>query len=144
MSLTNNSKFRSNCSLSCSLDVFGDKWSLLIIRDMIFEKKNTFKDFISSEERIASNILASRLKNLEKLGIISKNNSIQNKKTKIYKLTDSGLGLIPALLEIAIWGKNNIKVSNPKNQTIFNSIKNKQKFIEKIQYEYLESFNKAL
>tara|TARA_A100001011_G_C14043075_1_gene728605 strand:+ start:131 stop:565 length:435 start_codon:yes stop_codon:yes gene_type:complete len=144
MSATNNSKFRSNCSLSCSLDVFGDKWSLLIIRDMIFEKKNTFKDFISSEEKIASNILASRLKNLEKFGIISKNNSIQNKKTKIYKLTDSGLGLIPALLEIAIWSKNNIKVFNLKNQTIFNSIKNKQKFIEKIQYEYLESFNKAL
>ena len=144
MSATNNSKFRSNCSLSCSLDIFGDKWSLLIIRDMIFEKKNTFKDFISSEEKIASNILASRLKNLEKFGIISKNNSIQNKKTKIYKLTDSGLGLIPALLEIAIWSKNNIKVFNLKNQTIFNSIKNKQKFIEKIQYEYLESFNKAL
>ena len=92
MSEKNNSKFRSTCSLSCSLDIFGDKWSLLILRDMIFEKKNTFKDFISSEERIASNILASRLKNLEKFGIISKNSSIQNKKTKIYKLTDSGLG----------------------------------------------------
>ena len=105
MSEKNNSKFRSTCSLSCSLDIFGDKWSLLILRDMIFEKKNTFKDFISSEERIASNILASRLKNLEKFGIISKNSSIQNKKTKIYKLTDSGLGLIPALLEIAIWGE---------------------------------------
>jgi DNA-binding HxlR family transcriptional regulator len=111
---------------------------------MIFEKKNTFKDFISSEERIASNILASRLKNLEKFGIISKNSSIQNKKTKIYKLTDSGLGLIPALLEIAIWGKNNIKVFNLKNQAIFESIKSKKKFIEKLQHEYLESFNKVI
>lgn len=144
MSEKNNSKFRSTCSLSCSLDVFGDKWSLLILRDMIFEKKNTFKDFISSEERIASNILASRLKNLEKFGIISKNSSIQNKKTKIYKLTDSGLGLIPALLEIAIWGENNIKVFNLKNQAIFESIKSKKKFIEKLQHEYLESFNKVL
>ena len=144
MSEKNNSKFRSTCSLSCSLDVFGDKWSLLILRDMIFEKKNTFKDFISSEERIASNILASRLKNLEKFGIISKNNSIQNKKTKIYKLTDSGLGLIPALLEIIIWSKKNNKLFNLKNQTILDSIKNNQKFIEKLQHEYLESFNKAL
>ena len=144
MSATNNSKFRSNCSLSCSLDVFGDKWSLLIIRDMIFEKKNTFKDFISSEEKIASNILASRLKNLEKFGLISKNSSLKNKKTKIYKLTESGLGLIPALLEIIIWSKKNNKLFNLKNQTILDSIKNNQKFIEKLQHEYLESFNKAL
>ena len=144
MSEKNNSKFRSTCSLSCSLDIFGDKWSLLILRDMIFEKKNTFKDFISSEEKIASNILASRLKNLEKFGLISKNSSIKNKKTKIYKLTDSGLGLIPALLEIVIWSKKNNKLFNLKNQTILDSIKNNQKFIEKLQHEYLESFNKAL
>ena len=144
MSATNNSKFRSNCSLSCSLDVFGDKWSLLIIRDMIFEKKNTFKDFISSEEKIASNILASRLKNLEKFGLISKNSSIKNKKTKIYKLTDSGLGLIPALLEIIIWSKKNNKLFNLKNHTILDSIENNNKFIEKLKHEYLESFNKGL
>ena len=140
----NNSKFRSECPLSCSLDIFGDRWSLLILRDMIFEKKNTFKDFILSEEKIASNILASRLKNLEKFGLISKNSSLKNKKTKIYKLTDSGLGLIPALLEIVIWSKKNNKLFNLKNQTILDSIKNNQKFIEKLQHEYLESFNKAL
>ena len=140
----NNLKFRSKCPLSCSLDIFGDKWSLLILRDMIFEKKNTFKDFISSEEKIASNILASRLKNLEKFGLISKNSSIKNKKTKIYKLTDSGLGLIPALLEIVIWSKKNNKLFNLKNHTILDSIENNNKFIEKLKHEYLESFNKGL
>ena len=140
----NNLKFRSKCPLSCSLDIFGDKWSLLILRDMIFEKKNTFKDFISSEEKIASNILSSRLKKLEKFGLISKNSNIQNRKTKIYKLTDSGLELIPTILEITIWGKNNIKIFNQKYQNILDSIKNKQKLIEKLQHEYLESFNKTL
>ncbi|MFL3015556.1 MAG: winged helix-turn-helix transcriptional regulator [Candidatus Neomarinimicrobiota bacterium] len=141
---TNNLKIRSKCPLSCSLDIFGDKWSLLILRDMIFEKKNTFKDFISSEEKIASNILSSRLKKLEKFGLISKNSNIQNRKTKIYKLTDSGLELIPTILEITIWGKNNIKIFNQKYQNLLDSIKNKQKLIEKLQHEYLESFNKTL
>ena len=141
---TNNLKIRSKCPLSCSLDIFGDKWSLLILRDMIFEKKNTFKDFISSEEKIASNILSSRLKKLEKFGLISKNSNIQNRKTKIYKLTDSGLELIPTILEITIWGKNNIKIFNQKYQNLLDSIKNKQKLIEKLQHEYLESFNKTI
>ena len=144
MSEKNNSKFRSECPLSCSLDIFGDRWSLLILRDMIFDKKNTFKDFILSEEKIASNILASRLKNLEKFGLISKNSSIKNKKTKIYKLTDSGLGLIPALLEMVIWSKKNNKLFNLKNHTILDSIENNNKFIEKLKHEYLESFNKGL
>ena len=141
---TNNLKIRSKCPLSCSLDIFGDKWSLLILRDMIFEKKNTFKDFISSEEKIASNILSSRLKKLEKFGLISKNSNIQNRKTKIYKLTDSGLELIPTIFEITIWGKNNIKIFNQKYQGLHNSIKNKQKVIKKLQHEYLESFNKTI
>ena len=97
---SNNSKFRSKCPISCSLDIFGDKWSLLIIRDMVIEQKKTFKDFFSSNEKIASNILTSRLKSLEKIGIISKNSALNNKKTNIYKLTDSGLSLIPTLVVV--------------------------------------------
>jgi len=103
--MSNNLKFRSKCPISCAMDIFGDKWSLLIIRDMIFLQKKTFKEFFSSHEKIASNILSSRLKSLEKIGIISKNTSLKNKKTYIYKLTDSGLKLIPLFLEIIIWSK---------------------------------------
>ena len=66
------------------LEFLGDKWSLLIIRDMVFFQKKTFKDFFSSNEKIASNILTSRLKSLEKIGIISKNSVLNNKKTNIY------------------------------------------------------------
>ena len=76
--MTNNLKFRSKCPISCAMDIFGDKWSLLIIRDMIFFKRKTFKDFFSSQESIASNILSSRLKGLEKVGIISKNTTLKN------------------------------------------------------------------
>ena len=118
---SNNSKLRSKCPISCSLDIFGDKWSLLIIRDMVIEQKKTFKDFFSSNEKIASNILTSRLKSLEKIGIISKNSALNNKKTNIYKLTDSGLTLVPIILEMSIWSENNIffykKRSNPSSSS---------------------------
>ena len=121
---SNNSKFRSKCPISCSLDIFGDKWSLLIIRDMVIEQKKTFKDFFSSNEKIASNILTSRLKSLEKIGIISKNSALNNKKTNIYKLTDSGLSLIPTLVEMTIWSENNIKFYKKRSESFSSSIKN--------------------
>ena len=151
-------KYRSKCPISCMLDIFGDKWSLLIIRDMIFLQKKTFKEFFSSQEEIASNILSSRLKKLEKIGIISKSSIPNNKKTKIYKLTDSGLKLIPLFLEMAIWSKDNIQVfkDKPKQKELPNqqaigvddpltfSIKDKQKYIDGIENVYLESFNNIL
>ena len=150
--MTNNLKFRSKCPISCVMDIFGDKWSLLIIRDMAFLQKKTFKEFFSSKEKIASNILSSRLKSLEKIGIISKNITLKNKKTYIYKLTDSGLKLIPLFLEIIIWSKNNIKVfmDEPRQTELtlilgldrsLLSLKDKQKHIRNIEHRYLESFN---
>jgi DNA-binding HxlR family transcriptional regulator len=153
--MTNNLKFRSKCPISCAMDIFGDKWSLLIVRDMIFLQKKTFKEFFSSQENIASNILSSRLKSLEKIGIISKNITLKNKKTYIYKLTDSGLKLIPLFLEIIIWSKNNIKVfMDEPQQTELTlilgldrsllSLKDKQKHIRNIEHRYLESFNNIL
>tara|TARA_A100001011_G_scaffold172262_1_gene181088 strand:- start:3836 stop:4297 length:462 start_codon:yes stop_codon:yes gene_type:complete len=148
--MSNNLKFRSKCPISCAMDIFGDKWSLLIIRDMIFLQKKTFKEFFSSHEKIASNILSSRLKSLEKIGIISKNTSLKNKKIYIYKLTVSGLKLIPLFLEIIIWSKNNIKVfTNESQKTELKlilgldkpllSLKDKQKYIKNIEHRYLKS-----
>ena len=156
--MAKNLKFRSKCPISCALDIFGDKWSLLIIRDMIFFQKKTFKEFLSSQEKIASNILSSRLKSLEKIGIISKNKILNNKKTNIYKLTNSGLKLIPFFLEMIIWSKDNIQnfKDNPKqielliqqsiglDESLTFSIKSKQEYIDNIQKIYLESFNNTL
>ncbi len=152
--MKSNLKFRSKCPISCVLDIFGDKWSLLIIRDMIFFQKKTFKDFFSSKEKIASNILSSRLKNLEKMGAISKNNILNNRKTKIYKLTNSGLKLIPLFLEMTIWSNNNIQIFKDQSQKLElsvrlamgwddqfpSSIKDKQKYINNIEDRYLKSF----
>ena len=94
---------RSGCSLSCFLDILGDKWSLLIIRDLIFNKKSTFGDFLKSGEGIATNILTSRLVMLEENGFIEKLEDAKNKKVPIYTLTRKGRDLKPILVEVYSW-----------------------------------------
>ncbi len=101
-------KFRSNCPISSALDLIGDKWSLLIIRDMMFSGKETYSEFSNSNEKIATNILSNRLSMLEELGIIDKGKKEGNKKTNIYSLSQRGKELLPIILEIAQWSDNNL------------------------------------
>ena len=97
--------FRSDCPISPALDIFGDKWTLLILRDLIFKGKNTYSDFLGSEEKIATNILADRLAMLECAGIITKHKHPDSKAKILYKLTSKGIDLIPALVEIIEWSE---------------------------------------
>lgn len=97
------SKLRSNCPVNFGLETFGDKWSLLIIRDMVFWGKKTYGEFLKSDEGIATNILASRLVQLEREGIIIKKRHPGDKRKDIYSLTEKGMGLIPLLVEIVAW-----------------------------------------
>lgn len=94
---------RSTCPIANSLDLWGDKWSLLILRDMIFEKKQHYGDFLQSAEKISTNILADRLLRLEEAGLIRKQQDETNKTRKIYTITAKGIDLIPAIVEIALW-----------------------------------------
>jgi DNA-binding HxlR family transcriptional regulator len=98
-------EYRSECPISTALDIFGDKWSLLIIRDMMFKGKNTYGDFANSEEKIATNILADRLSLLECGGIVSKHEHPDSKAKVLYKLTTKGIDLIPVLTEIILWSE---------------------------------------
>jgi DNA-binding HxlR family transcriptional regulator len=107
-------KYRSSCPISSALDIVGDKWSLVIIRDLLYFEKKTFKEFSNSLENIATNILADRLKALEEKGILTKNDVQDNKKTKHYKLTKKGLGLKPILQELGKWSTTYIKDEHPK------------------------------
>ena len=95
---------RSGCPVSCSLDLLGDKWSLLIVRDMVFGRKRSFKEFLASPEGIATNILTNRLKRLEDSGIISKQPDPENRRQIVYTLTEKGIALIPVLVELRCWG----------------------------------------
>ncbi|MEQ8808128.1 MAG: helix-turn-helix domain-containing protein [Imperialibacter sp.] len=101
-------KFRSSCPISSALDILGDKWTLLIIRDIMFGKKSTFKDFSSSGEKIASGILANRLAKLETLGILHKGKLPDNKKAVIYSLTQKGIELLPIIVDMILWSDNNL------------------------------------
>jgi DNA-binding HxlR family transcriptional regulator len=98
-------EFRSTCPISTALDIFGDKWSLLIIRDLMFNEKCTYGEFLSSEEKIATNILADRLATLESGEIISRHDHPGSKLKVLYKLTPKGLDLIPVLVEIIAWSE---------------------------------------
>ena len=97
-------KTRSDCPISCSLDVFGDKWSLLIIRDIMLREKMSFSEFLASEEKIATNILSNRLNILVKENILVKQVSSKNKSKYIYSLTEKGIDLLPIVIEIMDWG----------------------------------------
>jgi DNA-binding HxlR family transcriptional regulator len=94
---------RSDCPINFALETFGDPWSLLIIRDIVYFGKKTYGEFLASEERMATNILASRLARLEEQGILMKKLSEQDKRKDEYALTEKGLDLIPVLAEIANW-----------------------------------------
>lgn len=94
---------RSDCPISFALDLFGDKWSLLIIRDLVFDQKKFYKEFLQSKEKIATNILSDRLKKLENAGLVTSKVYEKLRTQKEYALTDKGKDLIPILVECIVW-----------------------------------------
>ncbi len=97
--------YRSDCPISTGLDIFGDKWSLLIVRDLMFKDKNTYGDFLDGGEGIATNILADRLTLLECAGIITKHKHPDSKAKVLYRLTEKGIDLAAVLVEIIAWSE---------------------------------------
>jgi len=97
-------KPRSGCPVSISLERFGDRWSLLIIRDLMVRALRTFKDFQESGEGIATNILTDRLRRLQRAGIIFAETEQSDRRRINYRLTEKGIDLAPVLLELLIWG----------------------------------------
>ena len=98
---------KSNCPIAYSLDIFGDRWSLVVLRDLVLWGKTRFAEMLESDERIASNILADRLERLERQGIIVREADPDDRRQKICLVTEKGLTLTPVLLEIAAWGASN-------------------------------------
>ena len=103
-------KARSSCGVSLSLDIIGDKWSLLIIRDMVYSGKDTYGDLLKMEEGIATNVLADRLVALEKAEIITKEVFVGSKSKFKYRLTPKGIDLYPIIMEIMFWGSKYCEV----------------------------------
>jgi len=106
-------EFRCNCPITSAIDIIGDKWMLVIVKQMLLEGKETFKHFTESDEAIATNILSTKLKLLEDIGIVSKNKLPDNKKTNIYLLTEKGLALTPIIVELANWSDHHLRDVHP-------------------------------
>lgn len=138
--------FRSSCPIASMLDIVGDKWSLLIVRDMLLQGKKTFKDFSASPEKIAPGILSSRLKWLEVNELITKQKLPDNQKENIYLLTQKGIELAPIITEIILWSDKNLRMQNVEMLSIaqagFNQ--DKAKVTEGIQKKYMELVDKTL
>ncbi len=101
-------KFRSDCPISSALDLFGDKWSLLIIRDLVYFGERTFKDFANAAEKISSARLSDRLCKLESLELITKTKHPTNKKVFLYDLTEKGMDLFPVIAEYIRWSNKHL------------------------------------
>lgn len=104
---------RSNCPVSISLDIFGDRWSLLIVRDMMVRGYRTFRQFQQAGEGIATNILSDRLRKLESAGLLITEPSTEDARSTHYRLTEKGIALAPVLLELLIWAAHHEPTDAP-------------------------------
>jgi DNA-binding HxlR family transcriptional regulator len=125
-------KKRSDCPISCTLDVFGDKWSFLIIRDLLFAKECTYGDFLKSTEGIATNILASRLVTLEENKVIEKLEHPSSRAKVLYRLTRKGIDLLPVLIEMHLWFDKYATIPEDKREMLEIVKKDKAGFIENL------------
>ena len=103
---------RSLCPINLALEVFGDRWTLLIIRDLMFAGKRHFRELLQSDEHISSNILADRLNMLVELGLITRADDPTHKQKAVYSLTQMGIDLLPVLAQIGIWSRRYRPVSD--------------------------------
>jgi len=132
-------EFRSDCPVTTALDILGDKWILVIVKQMLIEGMQTFKDFTESDEAIATNILTNKLKHLEALGLVTKTKLPTNKKTVYYHLTDKGLQLTPIIVEIALWSDENLREINTDmmdTEDLASMKTNKEAFIKEMVSRY--------
>ena len=127
---------RSGCPLNASVEMLGDRWSLLILRDMMLRGFRTFKEFLTSYEGIATNILSDRLKRLIAHGIITTHEDPSDGRKLIYVLTPKGLDLAPVLTEMVLWAA---KHEETGNQPLVRQMQQgKEQFVEAVRQRYLE------
>jgi DNA-binding HxlR family transcriptional regulator len=129
-------KWRSGCPLNASVEILGDRWSLLIIRDMMLRGFRSYKEFLESFEGIATNILADRLRRLEAHGIITSERDPADGRKLIYLLTAKGIDLAPVLTEMVLWAAGH---EDTGNQVLIGQMrKDKKKFLDAVRQRWAE------
>lgn len=130
-------KRRSGCPLNASVEMLGDRWSLLILRDMMLRGLSSYKQFVESYEGIATNVLADRLRKLEDYGIISTHPDPSDGRKLIYTLTTKGIDLAPVLTEMVLWAARH---ESTENQSLIREMqKDKQQFLATIRHRWIQT-----
>lgn len=130
-------KHRSGCPVNMCLEVFGDRWSLLIVRDLMVRGYRTFKQFQESGEGIATNILADRLQKLENSGILTREHEATDGRRINYRLTQKGIDLAPILLDLLIWGARH-EQADASCSVILKMEKNREEILAEAQRRWRE------
>lgn len=123
---------RSDCPISNVLDIVGDKWSLLVLRDLMFFGKHSFSELQGSAEKVATNILSSRLESLEKEGLVQKQVDPSDKRKKVYSLTPKGKDMLPILLEMMIWSSKYAPETNAPKDFLDRAINDRESLIDDV------------
>ena len=127
-------KRRSGCPLNASVEILGDRWSLLIIRDMMLRGARTYKEFLESHEKIATNILADRLRKLIAYGIITAESDASDRRKRIYLLTAKGIDLAPVMTEMVLWAAAH---EDTGNQALVRQMReDKEKFLAAVRQRW--------
>ena len=130
-------KHRSDCPISSVLDIIGDKWTMLIVRDLFSKGKCTYGDFLKSAEKIATNILANRLERLEQNNIILKREHPNSKAKVLYELTPKGIDMFPIIVEFVIWASKYLNLPLDDNPILQGISKfGKQQFIDNVTRQF--------
>ncbi len=129
---------RSLCPLNISLEIFGDRWTLLIVRDLMLKGRHTFRELLEGGENIASNVLSDRLARLEDRGIIDHHPNLQDGRSVIYRLTEKGIRLAPVLLEMILWAAQHEKTASPPSETR-RMAKHREEYLAEIRSRWEQS-----
>ena len=134
---------RSHCPISYALDFIGDRWTLLVLRDLIFARKRYFQDFLASREKIASNILASRLKLLEAAGFVTRATDPDHGRRVVYAPTEKALDLLPVLLELVRWGAKYDAKSDAPEHVVKALARGRDRYAARIRAQHRKAAGRA-
>lgn len=130
---------RSHCPIAFALEIFGDRWTLLVLRDLLFKGKKRYKEFLASEEGVATNVLAERLRRLEKEGLVTKSRPPGGGRQFVYRPTARALDLLPVLLEISLWSAKVDPLTAAPPALLRRIRRNRERFIHGIRNRFVDS-----
>jgi DNA-binding HxlR family transcriptional regulator len=131
-------KVRSHCPINYTLEHFGDKWSFLIIRDLMFKGKRHYNEFLEAGENVSTSVLGDRLKKLEEVGIISRGEDTVKKSRIRYSLTGKGIDLLPILIEMIVWGGYHDELTEAPEEFLEQATQNREDLIQQIRGNLLK------